>query len=416
MVSNYEYSKEYALKLDSEDPLKNYRSCFFISPDTIYLNGNSLGLLSKDAATSLLRVLDEWKNLGVRGWMEAEIPWFYQAEKLGEKIAPLVGAKPEEVVATGTTTVNLHSLVSTFYQPTGERTKILADELNFPTDIYALKSQLKLKGFDPEKNLKLVKSKDGRWLDESSIKRAITKDVALVVLPSVLFRSGQLLDIEGITANAHEKGVLIGWDCSHSVGVIPHEFDKWEVDFAFWCSYKHLNAGPGASAFLYVNEKHFNKEAGLWGWFGYVKEKQFEMNLHFEQAKSAGGWQISSPSILSSAAIEGALDVILQDGIENIREKSLKMTAYFIFLTDNLLSKEPYNFTLGTPRLPNQRGGHIALEHEKAESIHKELMKKNIIHDFRPPNILRFSPSPLYNSFSDIWEAVFSIKKIFNEN
>ncbi|MHA1221788.1 MAG: aminotransferase class V-fold PLP-dependent enzyme [Candidatus Heimdallarchaeaceae archaeon] len=195
--------------------------------------------------------------------MEAEIPWFYQAEKLGEKIAPLVGAKPEEIVATGTTTVNLHSLVSTFYQPTGERTKILADELNFPTDIYALKSQLKLKGFDPEKNLKLVKSKDGRWLDESSIKRAITKDVALVVLPSVLFKSGQLLDIEGITANAHEKGVLIGWDCSHSVGVIPHEFDKWEIDFAFWCSYKHLNAGPVASAFLDVNEKNFSKEAGL---------------------------------------------------------------------------------------------------------------------------------------------------------
>jgi kynureninase len=404
-----------AKKMDSTDPLGHLKERFFTPTDSIYLNGNSLGLLSKDAATTLLRVMDEWKTYGVQGWTKEGNPWFYQAEKLGAKAASLVGAKPEEVVATGTTTVNLHALVSTFYKPTEEKNKILADELNFPTDIYALQSQVKLKNLDPEKHLKLVKSDDGKFLDESKVKRMITKDVALVILPSVLFRSGQLLDIEGITKNARDKGVLIGWDCSHSVGVVPHEFDKWDVDFAFWCSYKYLNAGPGASAFIYVNEKHFDKDAALTGWFGYVKEKQFEMNLHFEQSRNAGGWQISSPAILGSAALEGSLDLINRAGIEDIRDKSLKMTSYLIYLIDNLLTEEPYNFVLATPRLPNQRGGHIALEHEDASSIHEQLLEYSIIHDFRPPNFLRFTPSPLSNSYEDVWKLVDTLRKIIDE-
>ena len=416
MGDSEEFDVDMAKKMDSTDPLSHFKERFFTPTDTTYLNGNSLGLLSKDAATTLLRVLDEWKTLGVQGWIHEDNLWFYQAEKLGAKAASLVGAKPEEVVATGTTTINLHSLVSTFYQPLEERNKILADELNFPTDIYALQSQVKLKNLDPNKHLKLIKSEDGKFLDEAKIKRMITKDVALVILPSVLFRSGQLLDIEGITENAHKKDVLIGWDCSHSVGVVPHQFDEWEIDFAFWCSYKYLNAGPGSSAFIYVNEKHFDKDAALTGWFGYVKEKQFEMNLHFEQSKNAGGWQISSPAILGSAALEGSLDLILKAGIENIREKSLKMTSYLIYLVDNLLTEEPYNFKLGTPRLPNQRGGHIALEHEEAMSIHEELMEHNVIHDFRPPNFLRFTPSPLSNSYEDVWKLVNTLRKIIDKS
>ena len=415
MNKAYEFSVEYAKKMDSTDSLNFYRDHFFIPNKSIYLNGNSLGLLSKEAASSLLKVLDEWKQLGVQGWTNEEHPWFYLAENLGKKAAKLIGAKPEEVVATGTTTVNLHALVSSFYLPDEERTKILADELNFPTDIYALQSQVKLKNLDPAKHLKLVKSDDGRTLDEAKIKRSITKDVALVVLPSVLFRSGQLLDIEGITDNAHSKGVVIGWDCSHSVGVIPHKFDEWGVDFAFWCSYKYLNAGPGASAFIFVNEKHFDKEAALSGWFGYVKEKQFEMNLHFEQAKSAGGWQISSPSILGSAALEGSLDLILKAGIENIREKSLKLTSYLLYLVDNLLTEEPYNFTIGTPRMPNQRGGHIALEHEDALNIHDQLLEYKIIHDFRPPNVLRFTPVALHTTFEEVWTLVSVLRKIIDK-
>jgi kynureninase len=187
------------------------------------------------------------------------------------------------------------------------------------------------------------------------------------------------------------------------------------VDFAFWCSYKYLNGGPGASAFLYVNEKHFNKEAALAGWFGYVKEKQFEMKLDFEQSKNAGGWQISSPSILGSGALEGAIDLILLAGIEEIREKSLKMTSYLIYLVDNLLTEEPYNFKLATPRLPQQRGGHIALEHEDAQIIHEDLIEHKVIHDFRPPNFLRFTPSSLSNSYQDIWQLVQILRKIIDE-
>ncbi|MHA2358600.1 MAG: kynureninase, partial [Candidatus Heimdallarchaeaceae archaeon] len=312
------------------------------------------------------------------------------------------------------TTINIHSLISTFYNPSGNKTKILADELNFPTDIYALQSQVKLKGLDPEEHLILIKSEDGRFLDEEKIVEAMTDEIALIFLPSAIFRSGQLLNMEHITKEAHKRDILIGWDCSHSVGVVPHSFDDWGIDFAVWCSYKYLNAGPGASAYIYVNKKHFDKESALTGWFGYVKEKQFEMNLHFEQAQSAGGWQISSPSILGSAALEGALKVTLDAGIENIRKKSLKMTSYLIFLVDSLLSKEPYNFSIGTPREPERRGGHVALEHDEAFKIHEELLKKNVIHDFRPPNILRITPCALYNTYSEIWEIVSIIKKLFD--
>ncbi len=407
--------KKSAEKLDQEDNLAVFRYRFYIPENTIYVNGNSLGLLPKDGERTLLRVLNEWKNQVVKGWVHTEKPWFYLAEKLGEKTASLVGAKPEEVIATGTTTINIHSLVSTFYKPSGKKSKILADELNFPTDIYALQSQVKLKGLDPNEHLILTRSDDGRFLDEQKIVELMTEEVALVFLPSILFRSSQLLDIEYLTKEAHKRGIPIGWDCSHSVGVVPHKFDEWGVDFAVWCSYKYMNAGPGASAFIYVNEKHFDKESALTGWFGYIKEKQFEMNLHFEQAKSAGGWQISSPSILGSAALEGALDVTLEAGIDNIREKSLKMTSYLIFLVDKVLSKEPYNFSIGTPREETRRGGHIALEHEDASKISEELMKNNVIHDFRPPNIIRITPCALNNTYEEIWNVVSIIKEIFDK-
>ncbi|NPD88876.1 MAG: kynureninase [Asgard group archaeon] len=413
-IKNFGVTKESAEKLETEDDLAVFRDKFYIPENTIYMNGNSLGLLPKKGEKTLLRVLEEWKTGGVQGWVNIEKPWFFFAEKLGEKAAFLVGAKSSEVIATGTTTINIHSLISTFYEPEGKKTKILADVLNFPTDIYALQSQVKLKGLNPEEHLVLVKSKDGRFLDEQTIVDAMTDEIAIILLPSALFRSGQLLDMKYLTEEAHKRGILIGWDCSHSVGVVPHYFDEWGVDFAVWCSYKYLNAGPGASAFLYINEKHFTKEAALSGWFGYVKEKQFELNLHFEQAKNAGGWQISSPSILGSAALEGALDLILEAGIDEIREKSLKMTSYMIFLVDELLSGEPYNFSIGTPREKERRGGHVALEHKEAYKIHEELLKKNVVHDFRPPNIVRITPSALYNTYTEIWEVISIIKSLFD--
>lgn len=411
---NYTFApdEEFAHNLDEEDPVQ-FRDRFYIPDKTIYVDGNSLGLLSKDAEKSLFRVLNEWKNLGIKGWLEADPPWFYFAETLGAMASELVGAEPEEVVATGTTTVNLHSLVSTFYDPEGEKTKILADELNFPTDIYALQSQVKLKGLHPD-HLILAPS-DGRFLDEKTIVELMGEDVALVMLPSVLYKSGQLLDMHYLTEEAHKRGIIIGFDCSHSVGVVPHSFDAWDVDFAFWCSYKYMNGGPGSTAFLYINKKHFKREPALSGWFGYVKERQFDMVLHFEHAKSAGGWQISSPAILSSAPLEGALHITLEAGIERIREKSLKMTSYLMYLVDELLSGNPYNFTIGTPREPEKRGGHVAVEHQKeAFRINEALKARGVVPDFRPPNVIRIAPIPLYTTHHEIWQIVHYLREIID--
>lgn len=319
------------------------------------------------------------------------------------------------MVATGTTTVNIHSLVSTFYHPEGKKTKILADELNFPTDIYALQSQVAFKGLRPEEHLVLAHSNDGRFLDEKEIVGLFSDDVALVMLPSVLYRSGQLLDMQYLTHEAHTRGIIIGFDCSHSVGVLPHHFDRWGIDFAVWCSYKYLNSGPGSTAFLYINEKHFERTPALAGWFGYVKEKQFEMLLDFEHARCAGGWQISSPGILSAAPIEGALQITLEAGIESIRKKSLNMTSYLMFLIDELISDEPYNFTTGTPRDLHRRGGHVAIEHQtEAFRIAEALKAKGVISDFRFPNVIRIAPSPLYNTYHEIWQVIHYLKEIFD--
>ena len=231
-------SEDYATRLDKADDLAHFASRFYKTPGTIYLDGNSLGLLSMDAEESLLKALEQWKTLGIDGWLTADPPWFYLGERLGEQSASLVGAQPDEVVVAGTTTVNLHALVATFYKPEGDRRKILAGDLDFPSDIYALQAQIRLHGGNPDTDLVKVRSRDDSTIDEEDIIASIDDSIALVLLPSVLYRSGQLFDIERVTAAAHERGVTIGWDCCHSAGVIPHRFDDWGVDFAFWCNYK----------------------------------------------------------------------------------------------------------------------------------------------------------------------------------
>jgi kynureninase len=404
-------TEAHARALDASDPLAGLRARFFSPAGKIYVDGNSLGLLSKDSLEGLTRVVEEWRTRAIGGWFEGEKPWLRVAERLGGEMAPFVGAEADEVVATGTTSVNLHTLVSTFYQPRPPRTKILADELNFPADIYALSSQVRVRGLDPARHLVLVPSADGRVLDESKIVERMTDEVAVAVLPSVLYRSGQLLDMALLTREAHSRGILIGFDCSHSAGVIPHRFDEWGVDFAFWCSYKYLNGGPGATAFLYVNRRHFEREPGLAGWFGFKKERQFEMLLDFEHEPSAGGWQISSPAILSAAPIEGALQILREAGIDAVREKSLRMTSYLIHLVDALASEEPYAFRVGTPREGERRGGHVAVEHpSSAAGVFAALTRRGVIGDLRPPNVIRICPSPLYNTYHEIWRVVAHLR------
>ncbi|HWI60754.1 MAG TPA: kynureninase [Symbiobacteriaceae bacterium] len=413
MTILHELGPEYALARDEQDPLRSFRDRFYTKPGRIYLDGNSLGLASKDAEAAVLKALGDWKEHGIDGWTAGDRPWFYMAEELGALQASLMGARPAELAVTGTTTVNLHALVATFYQPQGRRTKILADELNFPSDIYALQSQLRLKGFDPATDLVLAPSRDGRTLSEDDLIAAMTDEVALVLLPAVLYRSGQLLDMERLTKAAHERGIRIGFDCCHSAGAVPHCLHDWNVDFAFWCTYKYLNGGPGAVATLFVHERHFGTTPGLTGWFGCDKQKQFDMALDFHQAPGAGAWQISSPNIFSSASLFGSLAIHNEVGMDAIRRKSLDQTDYLMFLIDRILT--PYGFGVGNPREAARRGGHVSLEHADAVRICKALKAQGVIPDFRAPNVIRLAPVALYNRYSELWETVQILKRIITE-
>ena len=409
------FTQEGALALDAGDPLARFRERFHLLPGKIYMDGNSLGLMARDSESAIFRAVEQWKTLGIDGWMAAEPSWFTLGEQLGELMAPLVGADADEVVATGTTTVNQHNLVSTFYAPEGSRRKIVATELDFPSDIYALQSQILLKGGDPERDLVRVASRDGRTIDEEDVVAAMTDEVALVLMPAVLYRSGQLLDIERIAIAARERGIVAGFDCAHSVGAVPHFFDDWEVDFAFWCSYKYLNAGPGGVGALYVNRKHFGTRPGLSGWWGYLKERQFDMAHEWEGAPGAGAWQISTTPLFYGASLLGSLGIFAEAGIDALREKSLRLTTYLMDLVEASGLLEPaYGYAIGTPREDARRGGHVAIEHAAAPAICRALKQRGIVPDFREPNVIRIAPVALYTRFEDVWLTVQALKAIID--
>lgn len=413
MKAQYALGEDFALRMDQEDTLAAFRERFYLMKDRIYMDGNSLGLMSRDAEKSLDRVIDEWKTLGIDGWTKAEVPWFYFSKELAKLMAPLVGAEEDELTIHSSTTVNIHTTIATFYKPNSGKNKILMDSLTFPSDRYAIESQLKLKGLDPEEYLIIIDSENGRIYEEKDIVDRMTDDVALVFLPSVLYRSGQLLDMEYLTREAHKRGILIGFDCCHSAGAVPHELSKWGVDFAVWCNYKYLNVGPGGVATIYINKKHFDLDPGLAGWHGYVQEKQFDLLNEFESAGNAGGWQIGTAHMLSMAPLEGSLKMYQEAGIYNLREKSLSLTGYMMYLIDEELSR--FGFTVGNPREEKRRGGHVALEHEDAVRINAALKDMGVIPDFRRPNVIRLAPVPLYISYHDVWEVIQIIKKIMEE-
>lgn len=405
--------KQVAQRLDDKDKLKQYREEFYLPRNCIYFDGNSLGLLSKRAEKSLQVLLESWKRFGINGWTEGEYPWFYLSEKLGEMIAPLIGADKEEVIITGSTTTNLHQLTASFFQPSGKRTKILADELNFPSVIYALESQLQLKGLDPKENLIQIQSSDGNTLQISTIIEAMTDEVALLILPGGLYRSGQILDLKTITNEAHKRGIMVGFDLCHSIGTVPHQLSQWKVDFAFWCTYKHLNGGPGSVGGLYVNKRYFGRLPGLAGWFSSDKTKQFDMEHKLTAAPNAGAYQIGTPHILSAAPLIGSLEMFHEIGIEKIRQKSLKLTAFLMELIETELSGE--GFTIANPRSDCSRGGHIYLIHSEAARICKALKANGVIPDFRKPNGIRLAPVALYNTFTEVWQSVQILKTIMEE-
>jgi kynureninase len=408
-------TRDYAASLDTQDELASFRDRFHTRQDQIYMDGNSLGLLSRDAEDAVYTALEQWKTLGIDGWMAADPQWFTLGEMLGEMTAEMVGAYPDEVVVTGTTTVNQHQLVSTFYRPEGKRRKIIATALDFPSDIYALQSQILLRGGDPDTDLIRVESRDGRTIHEDDLIAAMTDEVALAVLPSVLYRSGQLFNIGRLTRAAHERGIIIGFDCAHSAGAVPHELTASGVDFAYWCNYKYLNSGPGSVGALYVNRRHHGTRPGLSGWWGYNKERQFDMVHEWESAPAAGAWQISTVPLLSTAPLLGSLKIFREAGMDRIRKKSLKQTEYLMNLMEatGLLTPQ-YGYAIGTPASPDERGGHVAVEHAEAARIARALKQRGIIPDFREPNVVRLAPIALYTRYVDVWDVVQALKGIID--
>jgi kynureninase len=413
---DFERGADYAARRDETDSLGHLADRFYDPEDEWYMDGNSLGLLSEDAEEALDRAVSEWKDLAIRGWTDADPPWFYYGEELGDRLAPLVGADESEVVVANSTTVNIHTLIATFYDRT-EGTNIVVNELDFPTDHYAIRAQLRQRGVDPDEALTVVESRDGRTIETEDVIDALDDDTALVFLPSVLYRSGQLLDVERITEAAHERDILAGFDLAHSVGVVPHDLSEIGVDFAVWCSYKYLNAGPGAIAGLYVNEDHFGARPALAGWWGHDKETQFEMNPTYTPADDAGAYQIGTIPILSAAPLAGSLAIFedaadasadADSGVEAVRQKSLALTDYLIFLVDERLPA----CEIGTPRDSEHRGGHVAVEHPEAYRVSEALKERGVVVDFRPPNVVRICPSPLYTSYEDVWDVVEQLKQV----
>ncbi|WP_026476841.1 kynureninase [Alkaliphilus transvaalensis] len=410
MNHDFQEGLNFAKELDKLDKLHYLRERFHLNKGEIYMDGNSLGLSSVDAEESLLAAVQDWRREAIKIWGVDEGRYFNFSKIIALKLKDLIKADPNEIIVMGSITSNLHQALTTFYKPTKERYKIIIDELNFPTDIYAVKSIIELKGQNAEDTLVKVKSRDGRTILEEDIIALMKEDVSLILLPSVLYRSAQLLDMELITKEAHKLGILIGWDLAHSIGVIPHNFKKIAPDFAVWCSYKYLNAGPGATAGMYINKRHFDKSAGLKGWFGNKDETQFLMSHNFDQDQDANGWLLGTHNIFSMAPLDGVLNIFNEVGIEQVRSKSLHITAYLMYLIDTKLSK--YGFSIGNPREDHRRGGHISLEHDEAYRISLALRDSNVIPDYREPNVLRLAPVALYVSYEEVYLLVETLEKI----
>ena len=401
---------QFARDMDKQDTMSKYKNEFYLPENQLYMDGNSLGLMSKRSEATLEKLISSWRNHGIDGWTEGDEPWFMYPEKLSERIANVVGANGNEVMVTGSITVNIHQMLSTLFHPTAERSVIVVDELNFPSDIYAVESHLRMRGLDPAVTMRKVKSEDGYTLTLDAIEEMLTEDVAILMLPSVLYRSGQLLDLGRIAEMAHAKGIIVGFDLAHSVGAVPHQLHRDNVDFAVWCHYKYMNNGPGGTGGLYIHERHHQRLPGLAGWFGSDKTKQFDMSHDFSKANGAGAYQIGTPNLFSTAPLSGSVELFEEAGMEAIRTKSLALTKYLRDLVQAEVGS--FGFVDVTPTADTARGGHIALAHPEAARICKALKEANVVPDFRAPDIIRLAPISFYSSFEDVWEMVQRLKII----
>ncbi|WP_395373585.1 kynureninase [Marinicella sp. W31] len=418
-TSSFEATLTCAQTLDAADTLAHMRASFHIpkhsdGKDEIYLCGNSLGLQPQRSAEYVQRELNQWQKLGVKGHFSGDYPWMPYHEFLAEPMAELVGAKSSEVVVMNSLTVNLHLMMVSFYQPRLLKQCILIEQHAFPSDHYAAESQLIFHGFDPKEGLMLMRPRS----HEATIR---TEDIllridqhadtlALVLLPGVQYYTGEVLDMKAIVSKAHEYEIKVGLDLAHAVGNIPLELHDWGVDFAVWCSYKYLNSGPGSVAGCFVHERYHDDEMlkRFAGWWGHDKTTRFQMGDEFSPIKSAEGWQLSNPPILSLAAIRGSMDTFREaGGIQPLREKSIRLTGFLRFLLETRLSEQ---VDILTPSDTEAQGCQLSLEVNSEKRTGKEvfdwLEEQGVTCDWREPNVIRIAPVPLYNTFEDVYRFV----------
>ena len=411
----YQNSLEFAKQLDRDDPISYLRKEFHIPIDKegnewLYFTGNSLGLQPKITKEYIKQELDDWANFGVEGHFEAKNPWISYHEFLTDTMAKIVGAKPIEVVVMNTLTTNLHLLMVSFYQPTKTKYKIVIESDAFPSDRYAVQSQLAFHGFDPDEALIEWKPRAGDVLlqleDLEAILDAQGDEIALLLIGGVNYYTGQYLDIKKIADLGHAKDCIVGIDLAHGAGNIQPNLHDSSVDFAAWCTYKYLNSGPGSLSGLFVHEKHAHRKdlPRFAGWWNHNKETRFNMRQPFDVMSGAEGWQLSNPPILSMAAIRASLDMFEKVGMDVLLEKSKKLTGFFEYLVNQIASD---SIKIITPSNPNQRGCQLSVQVANADkNLHKKLTENNIITDWREPDVIRCAPVPMYTSFEDVYRMV----------
>lgn len=421
-------SLDFANQLDTQDPLASYRDQFVITdPDLIYLDGNSLGRMPKAAAVRAKQIVDEeWGSDLIRGWNKG---WWDAPRRVGDKIGKLIGAAPGQTLVTDTVSINLFKLATAALTLQPNRKSIITDTFNFPSDLYILQGIVNLLGDESpspagrgmpkgqgEGEYQIIRigaTDNDITPDLDALEAAIDEDTALVTLSHVVFKSGYLYDMRRITDLAHRKGALVLWDLSHSVGSVPIHLDDCHADFAIGCTYKYLNGGPGAPAFLYVNQKIQDKlTSPIWGWWG--QKNPFDFDLDYTPAPGVHRFLAGTQPILSLLTMEAALEPTLNAGMDAIRAKSILMTDYASFLTETWLA--PFGFSLGSPADSAQRGSHISLRHADGYRINRALIEEmNVIPDFRAPDNIRLGFAPLYTSFAEVWEGFHRLKRVMEE-
>ena len=414
-AARFQTGEAFAVDMDRRDPLAHFRERFHFpttksGSECIYLCGHSLGLQPKTVASFIEQELRDWADLGVEGHFHATNPWMPYHRRFTQQTAALVGAEPIEVVVMNSLTVNLHLMMASFYRPTSQRHKVLVERGAFPSDQYAVKSQIRFHGFDPASSLLELTPRDGEsCLRHGDIDSLIDREgdaIALILLGGVNYATGQAFDLEAITKAGHRKGCVVGFDLAHAAGNVALRLHDWGPDFAVWCSYKYLNGGPGCVAGCFVHERHaYARETPRFsGWWGHEEATRFQMGPEFRPMAGAEGWQLSNPPILALAPLRASMEVFAEAGMDRVRAKSVLLIAYMEFLLEQSASDK---FSIITPRDERQRGAQLSIRlHRRGSAFCDRLAVAGVVGDWREPDTFRVAAVPLYNSFQDVFSFV----------